>query len=146
MKINMRNIIVVLILTSTNAAIAQQSAQLPDGYVKNLSHDLQIGMVVCEDANGEMNPCSGALEESVIGIVTNVPYVTVNKPVDPKASRFNFVANVSEADGAISQGDYLKIAAGGTLVRIKTDEIPFAYAVALENANGKGQITVKVIR
>lgn len=102
----------------------------------------ELGMLLCEDAEGNKVACSGAVEETVLGIVTSVPYVTVNKPANSDASKYVFDARVS---GDVSKGDYLKAVSGGALGKCNKDEMHLAYAVAIEDANGKGSIRVKVI-
>lgn len=102
----------------------------------------ELGMLLCEDAEGNKVACSGAVEETVLGIVTSVPYVTVNKPANSNASKYVFSARIS---GEVAKGDYLKAVRGGALGKCGMDEMHLAYAVAIEDANGKGAIRVKVI-
>jgi hypothetical protein len=123
---------------------AQQSAELPKGYTDRLLPDAQIGMVMCDGEDGKLSPCSGALEETVLGIVTNVPYVTLNKPSSQGESKFIFNALVSDENGSIVRGDYLKAGKDGKLV--KTEDSTSAYAVALESADGSRLMKVKVIK
>lgn len=103
----------------------------------------QVGSLICEDAQGQRVVCSGAMEETVLGLATSVPYVTINKPADPKASKFIFDALVSAAEGVVSKGDLLKAGKGGKLVL--TDDAAQAYAVALNDVTGDGVIKVKLL-
>lgn len=104
----------------------------------------QLGSIICEDANGKMVLCSGNMEETVLGIATNVPYVTINKPATPDASKFIFNALVTNENGNITTGDRLMVAKGGVMVRCSSD-IQEAYAIALDDASGNGTIRVKLI-
>lgn len=105
----------------------------------------QLGSLVCENAEGKLTLCSGALEETVAGIVTNVPYVTLNKPASPNASKSIFSAAVSSEAGNIAKGDFLTAGPNGTLVRCDDNRTAFAYAVALDELTGQGMIRVKVL-
>lgn len=105
----------------------------------------QLGSLVCENAEGKLVLCSGNLEETVAGIVTNVPYVTLNKPANPSASKSIFSAMVSTEAGTISKGDFLTAGPNGTLVRCDENRSNFAYAVALDNLTGQGMIRVKIL-
>jgi hypothetical protein len=100
-----------------------------------------IGMVMCEDADGNKVACSGNVEESIIGIVTSVPYVTFNKPRSKEASKFIFDSFVAAENGAINKGDYLTAGSNGNFV--KTEIASLAYAIALEDVES-GQMTIKV--
>lgn len=104
----------------------------------------QLGSLICEDANGKMVLCNGDLEETVLGIATNVPYITINKPATPDASKFIFNALVSAENGAIMKGDLLVAAKGGSMAKASASDAN-AYAIALEDANGNGTIRVKLI-
>lgn len=106
----------------------------------------EVGMVLCEDAQGNRVVCSGSLEESVLGVITSVPYVTINKPAKSDGSKYIFVARVSDQNGAVKEGDYLKAIAGGNFGKCSKEEIPFAYAIALEDANGGRSIRVKILK
>ncbi len=105
----------------------------------------QIGSLICENATGELSLCSGNIEETVIGIATNVPYVTINKPATPNGNKSIFDANISVDNGPIIKGDLLIANHGGTLAKANSDMISFAYAIALEDANGLGKIRVKLL-
>ena len=105
----------------------------------------QLGSLVCENADGKLVLCSGDLEESIAGIVTNVPYVTLNKPATPSSSKSIFSAMVSAEAGPVSKGDFLTAGNNGQLVRCDENRSNFAYAVALENQAGSGIIRVKVL-
>ena len=106
----------------------------------------EIGMILCEDASGNKVVCSGSVEETVLGVITSAPYITVNKPADASASKFVFSAKVSESNGEIVKGDYLKAVEGGNFGKCSKEEIPFAYAIALDDASGKDRIRVKIIK
>ena len=105
----------------------------------------QLGSLVCENAEGILVLCSGDLEESISGIVTNIPYVTLNKPATPSSSKSIFSAMVSAEAGAISKGDFLTAGTNGKLVRCEENRSNFAYAVALDDNAGSGIIRVKVL-
>ncbi len=107
----------------------------------------QLGSLVCEDNSGKWTLCSGALDETVLGVVTNVPYITVNKPADPKGSKNIFAAFVSSENGAIVAGDRLIAHKGGVLAKAKEDSNFIEnYAVALEHFDsGTGRIKVRLI-
>jgi hypothetical protein len=105
----------------------------------------QIGSLICENAMGDLALCSGNMEETVIGIATNVPYVTINKPATPNGNKSIFLANVSADNGPIFKGDLLIANQGGTLAKANSDLIAFAYAIALEDANSLGKIQVKLL-
>lgn len=105
----------------------------------------QLGSLVCENANGERVLCSGSMEETVLGIVTNVPYITLNKPAGPNDSKFIFNATVSAKDNAIAKGDFLAAGQGGNLVY--SSDKANAYAIALDDVSGgTGMIRVKLIK
>ena len=146
------SVALVLAITSlfASAQDANSSSELDatvHEYMDSKSVDgAELGMVLCEDGDGERVGCSGSIEETVLGIVTNVPYITVNKPANSSGSRFVFTAKVSESAAAISKGDYLKAVEGGNFGKCSKEEVPFAYAVALEDAAGKDRIRVKVIK
>ncbi len=105
----------------------------------------QLGSLVCENSEGERILCSGGLEETVLGIVTNVPYITLNKPASPTDSRFIFNAVVSAKDHDIAKGSYLKPGQNGNLVYTSSKED--AYAIALDAATGGNtMISVKLLK
>lgn len=142
----------LLFVTSSVASAqdANSSSELDASiqeYIRSKSVEgAELGTVLCEDADGNKVVCSGSIEETVVGIVTSVPYVTLNKPVDSSASKFVFTARVSESTGAIVKGDYLKAVEGGNFGRCSKEEVPFAYAIALEGASGKDRIRVKILK
>jgi hypothetical protein len=107
----------------------------------------QIGSLACEDNTGKWNLCSGALDETVLGVITNVPYITLNKPADPKGSRNIFEAFVSSENGAIVAGDRLVAHKGGVLAKAQVNAAFVEnYAVALESQNtGTGKIKVRLL-
>lgn len=144
MKTKLKIVVSVAVMTLIgSSAIAQQSAELPKGYTDKLMPEAQIGMLMCEGVDGKMKACTGSLEETVLGIITNTPYVTLNKPSADSSSRFIFSAMVSASAGNVGKGDFLKAGADGKLVR--TVDSVFAYAVALEDAASDKVIRVKVI-
>jgi hypothetical protein len=122
-----------------------QEAAMPVGIKSKIMHDAQIGSIICEDANGKRVLCSGSDEETVLGIATNIPYVTINKPSTPEGSRYIFPALVDESKGMIRKGDHLKAGAQGRLVRCEAGDAGI-YAIALEDTDGKGTIQVKILR
>ena len=105
----------------------------------------QLGSLVCENAEGTLVLCSGTIEETVAGVVTNAPYITLNKPASPNASKSIFSALVSADAGAISKGDFLTAGSNGTLVHCDENKSKFAYAIALDDLSGQGMIRVKVL-
>ena len=145
--------IVSLLFATSSLALAQDansSSELDatiQEYLDSKSIDgAELGTVLCEDAHGNKVICSGAIEETVLGIVTNVPYLTINKSANSSASKYVFSSKVSESNGTIAKGDYLKAVEGGNFGKCSKEEIPFAYAVALEDAAGKDKIRVKIIK
>ncbi|MBI1288314.1 MAG: hypothetical protein GC178_12140 [Flavobacteriales bacterium] len=104
----------------------------------------RLGSLVCEDANGKLTLCSGSVEETVAGIATNVPYITLNKPASPDGSKYIFQALVSDQFGSISKGDALKAVSDGKLGKCSVNET--GYAIALEDSKGKEVIKVKVLK
>lgn len=146
------SVALVLAITSSVASAqdANSSSELDatvQEYMDSKSVDgAELGMVLCEDADGNRVVCSGSIEETVLGVITSAPYVTVNKPANSTASKFVFTAMVSESNGPISKGDYLKAVEGGSFGKCSKDEIPFAYAVALDDSAGKDRIRVKIIK
>lgn len=103
-----------------------------------------MGSVVCENADGDRVLCSGSVDETVLGIVTNLPYITLNKPATPEASKYIFEAVVDATEGQVVEGTYLIPGKGGKLV--PTTEASGAYAVALATASGpNAKIRVKLL-
>jgi hypothetical protein len=142
----MKNSLVIFVSTAvlvmlTATVFAQQTTELPAKIAERNIVGAQIGMVMCEDAGGNTVPCTGSLEESILGIVTNVPYVTFNKPTSKDGSRFIFDSFVAAENGVISKGDYLTAGSNGNFV--KTEVLSLAYAIALESVES-GQRTIKV--
>lgn len=139
-------ILVLGFLTFSSVTVAQTSIE--DNIQSKTSQreveGAQLGSLICSDATGKLVLCSGSIEESVSGIATNVPYITLNKPTSPEDSRFIFDALVSADQGAIEVGDFLKANKGGTLVKCTRQESQ-AYAVALDNASANGRIRVKLL-
>lgn len=137
---------VVALVSTAVAQDANVSSELDNAIAQYMQtktvSNAELGMLLCEDAEGNKVACSGAIEETILGVVTSVPYVTVNKPQNSSASKYVFSARVS---GEITKGDYLKAVSGGALGKCNKDEMHLAYAVAIEDANGKGSIRVKVI-
>ncbi|MFT4982592.1 MAG: hypothetical protein ACI9UR_002467 [Bacteroidia bacterium] len=127
--------------TSFGQSMEEFQAQLDKKIADKTIPGATLGMVMCEDATGNMVACSGNIEESVVGIVTNVPYVTLNKPVSRNASKFIFDSFVSADKGSILKGDYLVAGTNGNFV--KTESANLAYAIALANVES-GQQTIKV--
>jgi len=134
-----------MVLSTGFEAIAQTSIddQVNVRLLERSVAGAQLGSLICEDANGKMVLCSGNVEETVLGIATNVPYVTINKPATPDASKFIFNAMVSNENGSIANGDRLMASKGGVLVKC-SNEID-GYAIALDDASDKGTIRVKLI-
>ncbi|MFM1874805.1 MAG: hypothetical protein RL266_542 [Bacteroidota bacterium] len=128
---------------SSELSFAQESTLLPAGYEERVVSGLELGDVVCENANGKMVKCSGAIDETVLGIVTNVPYITINKPAKASESKFIFNAQVSTANHPINRGDYLVLSKDGKLE--KSQETSQPYAIALEDALVDGLIQVKIV-
>ena len=145
----MKNNIVVLVcalalVMFASSTFAQQTTELPAAIAKRTIPGAELGKVMCEDAAGNMVACSGALEETVLGIVTNVPYVTLNKPTTKDGSRFIFESFVSAEAGSINKGDYLVAGSNGNFVR--SEDSNMAYAIALDEvASGQKKVRVKVI-
>lgn len=106
----------------------------------------QLGYMLCEDAQGKRVICSGDISETALGVITSVPYVTVNKPQHPGDSHHVFEAHVSVSNGQIEAGDYLKPVADGRLGKCEADEIPFAFGMALQSAKTDSRIRVKVLK
>ncbi|MFM1874807.1 MAG: hypothetical protein RL266_544 [Bacteroidota bacterium] len=103
-----------------------------------------IGSLVCENANGDRVLCSGSVEETVLGIVTNLPYITLNKPATREASKYIFEACVDASTSLVAEGTYLIPGKGGKLV--PTSDASIAYAVALDAASSSNaKIRVKVL-
>jgi hypothetical protein len=144
METILKNIVLLIVLTLPTIAVAQNAAELPKSYVDRIMPDVQLGTLICENAEGKRVLCSGDVEETILGIATNVPYVTINKPAAPNSSKFIFDALVSTANGKISKGDYLSASSGGTLA--KASSVELAYAVAIEDASEAKKIKVKVLK
>lgn len=134
----------IAVCTLGTSSVFAQNSTIPAVVSERTVENAQLGSLICEDANGKMVLCSGNLEETVLGIATNVPYVTINKPATPDASKFIFNAMVSDENGAIRKGDLLVAAKGGSMAKASVSDAN-AYAIALEDANGNGTIRVKLI-
>jgi hypothetical protein len=104
----------------------------------------QLGSLACENSLGQRILCSGSVEETVLGIVTNVPYITINKPATADASRFIFDALISVENGNVVAGDHLVANSGGTLAK-SADQKQQPYAIALQNADKNGIFRVKLL-
>lgn len=102
-----------------------------------------MGSLICEDASGTLVLCSGKMEETVSGIVTNLPYITLNKPSTPTSSKYIFSAIVSSEAGNIAKGDVLVPGSNGFLVRASSESKQQGYAIALEEMNSNEK-TIKV--
>ena len=144
MKNFITSIFAIVLLIASGTSLQAQStidgnleAKMAEGTITGA----QLGSLICENANGERVLCSGSIEESVLGIVTNVPYVTLNKPSSTQASKFVFDSFVSADNGAVNKGDYLVAGAGGSFV--KAESASLAYAIALEEVQG-GQKMIRV--
>jgi hypothetical protein len=140
--------IIAIVLTliqfaNTEQIFGQESNLLPVGYQQRVVSGIELGDLVCEDVNGQMVRCSGAIEETILGIVTNVPYITVNKPTSASESKYIFNAQVSTVTNAISRGDHLALTKDGRLEKAQGSSK--AYAIAMEDATANGLIPVKVI-
>jgi hypothetical protein len=155
MKTTIKITTVIALLLGAVSLVSAQDANMSSSdldeaintYMQSKQVDgAELGMVLCEDAQGNKVICSGSIEESVLGVVTSVPYLTVNKPASSRDSRFIFDAMVSSENGQISSGDYLKAVSGGKFGKCTKEEIPFAYAIALEDANGKENIRIKILK
>jgi len=147
----MKNIItsifaIALVAASGTSLFAQSTLDgaLEARITKGTISGAQMGSLICENANGERVLCSGALEQTVLGIVTNVPYVTVNKPANPNGSKFIFEALVSSSNGALSKGDFLVAGKEGRLVL--SNDANQAYAVLLDDIAIDGKARVKVLQ
>jgi len=134
----------VVIVAMASNVMAQQSAELPKAYMEKMIPGAQLGMVMCQNASGNTVACSGNIEETILGIVTNVPYVTVNKPANPNGSKFIFEALVSSSNGALSKGDFLVAGKEGRLVL--SNDANQAYAVLLDDIAIDGKARVKVLQ
>lgn len=136
-------------VASFGAINANAQSSLDQSFQKKVAEKnvpgAQLGSLVCENAEGKLVLCSGNLEETVAGIVTNIPYVTLNKPSNPNSSKSIFNASVSSEAGNISKGDFLTAGTNGSLVRCDENRSGFAYAIALDDLTGQGMIRVKVI-
>ncbi|MGB0917799.1 MAG: hypothetical protein ACPGU4_09425 [Flavobacteriales bacterium] len=142
----MKNSLIVLasifafVLVGGNS-FAQETSSLPASVSVRTMQGVALGTVMCEDASGKMAACSGTIEETILGIVTNTPYITLNKPSEKGASRFIFDSFVSADAGKIEKGDYLVAGTDGNFVR--TEKANLAYAMALDNVDS-GQKTIRV--
>lgn len=136
----------IVVLCSAFTAFAQSS--LDDAVNERVERaavsGAEMGSLVCEDASGNRVLCSGSVEETVLGIVTNTPYITLNKPSTPEGSRYIFMALVDSNGQDLAEGSYLKAGKNGRLE--PTTEMVDAYAVALESLNGSGKIRVKLLK
>ncbi len=105
----------------------------------------QLGMLLCEDENGNKVICSGNEFEKILGFVTNVPFITINKySLSQKENRDVYTGFASLAAGKIMKGNYVTAGKNGTLVRCEKSDYP--YAVVLEDATAEGQrIRVKIL-
>lgn len=144
------SIIFLAILFATSAfAQSSKGASGLDSDINSMVADnaipgVQLGSLICEDAAGNKVLCSGKIEETILGIVTNIPYVTLNKPANADASKFIFSSNVSADNGAVQKGDFLIAGSNGNFIRTESERN--AYAIALEEVNsGQEQIRVKVL-
>jgi len=137
---------IALVAASVTSLFAQSTADggLEARMAKGNITGAQIGSLICENANGEKIVCSGGIEETVLGIATNVPYVTINKPANPNGSKFIFEALVSSSNGALSKGDFLAAGKDGKLVLTK--DVSLAYAVLLDDFAIDGKARVKVLK
>jgi hypothetical protein len=139
-------LVMLVMVGSTLTSIAQSTAN--DSFEAKISKTAVSGAVmgslVCENADGDRVLCSGSVEETVLGIVTNLPYITLNKPATPEASKFIFEALVDATAGQVIEGTYLIPGKGGKLV--PTADASGAYAVALAAASGaNAKIRVKLL-
>lgn len=136
------------VITSLNCfGQISRSGQIEKRLAERSIPNAQLGSLACEDNTGKWTLCSGALDETVLGVVTNVPYITVNKPADPKGSKNIFTAFVSSENGAVVAGDRLIAHEGGVLAKAKEDaQFIENYAVALEHLDsGTGRIKVRLL-
>jgi hypothetical protein len=137
--------LVLLFAVSVEAQSSKEastlSSQINSIIADNAIPGAQLGSVICEDAEGNKIVCSGKMEESILGIVTNVPYVTLNKPVNAGGSKYIFDSFVSTDNGLVNKGDFLVAGLNGNFV--KTEVASLAYAIALETVES-GQRTIKV--
>jgi hypothetical protein len=134
-------LVTLISFTSFGQSKSAFQAELDKKVAEKTISGAVLGMVMCEDAQGNMTACSGSVEESVVGIVTNVPYVTLNKPATKEASKFIFDSFVSADNGTVRKGDYLAAGSKGSFV--KTESANLAYAIALADVES-GQQTIKV--
>jgi hypothetical protein len=134
-------IFLLLFAVSVEAQSSKDASTLNSIIVDNAIPGAQLGSVICEDAEGNKIVCSGKMEESILGIVTNVPYVTLNKPATADGSKYIFDSFVSTDNGLVNKGDFLVAGSNGNFV--KTEVASLAYAIALESVES-GQRTIKV--
>ena len=137
--------LVLLFAVSVEAQSSKEAStlnsQINSIIADNAIPGAQLGSVICEDAEGNKIVCSGKMEESILGIVTNVPYVTLNKPATADGSKYIFDSFVSTDNGLVNKGDFLVAGSNGNFV--KTEVASLAYAIALESVES-GQRTIKV--
>ncbi len=140
-------IILCCVLTKNAFGQISRSGEIEKRLAERNIPGAQLGSLACEDNTGKWTLCTGALDETILGVVTNVPYITVNKPADPKGSKNIFVAFVSSENGSIVAGDRLIAHKGGVLAKAKEDaQFIENYAVALEHFDsGTGKIKVRLI-
>lgn len=130
-------------LANIELSFSQETGLLPKGYTERVLIGVELGELMCEDINGQMVKCSGSIEETILGIVTNVPYVTLNKPANLSDSKHIFKALVTTVANPISRGDYLTLSNNGKLE--KASDALKAYAIAMQDTTVDGLISVKVI-
>jgi len=140
------SLIIVLAFFGVQPLIAQNATEqaFQDKIAEKQVPGAQLGSLICQNADGKMVLCSGDLEETILGVTTNVPYITLNKPATPNANKAIFNANVSAVSGVITRGDFLTAGNNGQLV--KCNDSHLAYAIALDDANGTQTIRVKVLK
>ncbi len=109
---------------------------------KYIVQDAQVGSLICEDASGNLVLCSCSIEETILGITTSIPYVSINKPLSPEANKYIFEALVSNAKGELHKGDLLTVYAGGLLAKSNVGDV--TVAIALDEFQSKlGKMRVK---
>ena len=143
--------IIILVLVATVSLFAQDSVSNLDNKINEkikakTIENAQVGDLICLDEFGNYILSSGSEFEKILGFTTSAPYVTPNKPKDPKGSKVDFKGIVSLENGAIKKGDYLCPSKKYPGKVMKCSKEDFPYAVADEDANTDfALIKVKVL-
>ncbi len=146
----MKNLFFTVSIILSSYSVFSQTANSPTNELaqkkqkENQISGAKVGQMACRDESGKLTLCSGAEFENIQGIITNEPFITINKPASPNANRRVFQAYVSLANGTIEKGTNLCTGKGGTLQTCTKGWLPFA--IAAENATTEGSlIKVQVI-